>query len=437
MTPPTTPDHEPATDPRSTGADPDPVPDVPEAGRPATAPAPGASVAWPPAPAPRRTLRPWQYIVIGALIPVALIVAALVLLPMVLPLLFPDPMAQGQGPGEQQYTVTRTDLPATVTLAGTVQPTQRLDLNFTSEGEVTRVAVSVGDEVTPGSALASIDDTELRAAVTDASAEANAAWKDYQEARRSGSSVAINAMRSAHAVKDQALKEAREALEKATLTSTIDGVVAAVNVREGDLAGSVAAPGGAAPDAGTSGQAAVVVISRTYQVDASVGGAERTRLAKGMKATVTSSSSSVPLTGTITGLGVVAETSTSDGGGGDGRPSAATFPLTVTLDGQPTDVFAGSPATIDVDAGGKTGVLAVPATALIERASPTEGTVLVQRGAVPEPVQVTLGTDGGDLVEVVSGLAEGDVVLLQGDPMGMGPAGPKGPVTVSTAEPER
>ncbi|HPA38451.1 MAG TPA: serine hydrolase, partial [Phenylobacterium sp.] len=43
------------------------------------------------------------------------------------------------------------------------------------------------DAVGKGDSLASIDDAELRQAVTDAKAENDAAWKDYEDARKAGS----------------------------------------------------------------------------------------------------------------------------------------------------------------------------------------------------------------------------------------------------------
>lgn len=304
---------------------------------------------------------------------------------------------------DSEVTVTRVDLSPRVTLAGTIAPTQRLDLSFTSEGEVVGVPVTVGDRVTRGTELASIDDAELRAAVSDASAEATAAREDYNAARRTGPAAAVTAARSGLALKDQALREARAELERATLTSTIEGVVAAVNVKVGDRVGSTAAaPAAGGGEAGAS----VVVISHTFQVDANVGSADRARVARGMKATVLASSTRTPLTGTVTSVGVIAASADAE------RPSAATFPVTVTIDGEPEDVFTGGAATVELVGEGRTGVLAIPRDAVMEWRD-SEGTVLARRGGgEPDMVTVTLGASEDDLVEVVSGLDEGDVVIV-------------------------
>lgn len=389
--------------------EPEPLPDV--------APEPSVPPPPPPAREPFWRLRPKDMLAIGALALVGLVVMGL-LANSILQRTMESSMGS-MGESESDYTVTRTDLSSQVTLSGTIQPTQRLDLSFTSPGEVTSVSVSVGDDVAAGTRLASIDDADLRETVSDASAEVSAARTDYTNARRSGTSSEVTALRSALAVKEQALKDAQAALDQATLVSTIDGVIAAVNVRVGDTKGegAAAAPAGSDGASGgvsdpTAGQADVVVISRTFQVDATVGGSERARLSKGQTATVTVTSSTVPLTGTITGLGVVAQASQE----GD-RPGAASFPVTVTLEGDQGDVFAGTSATVVVDGGGATGVLAIPTAAVLDWGPDGTGKgaqVLARRGADPEPVQVDLGANSGDMVEVLSGLEEGDVVVIMG-----------------------
>lgn len=389
----------------------DPTIPLPEVGDEPRHVAPAASGPQAPPPDPRhsRGLSRRDKLAIAGLAAVGVLLALLMVVPQVLSTM--NAMANLTTP--QEYVVTRTQLTDKVTLSGTIAPTQRLDLSFTSQGKVTSVAVSVGDAVGAGTRLASIDDTELRAAVADARSEAEAARKDYEDARRSGSSAEVTALRSAYTVKQQALKDAEAALDKATLVSTIDGVVAAVNVHVGDTAGSASG----APtettvgNTGSSTSADVVVISNSFQVDATVGSSDRPRVSKGMRAVVTTATSSAPLSGSVTALGVVADQSSTSADGT--RAGAVGFPVTVTIEGTPPNVFTGSSATVDLfadDANAGPGVLTVPLAA-VTRQSETAGQVNVKRGDTVATVAVTLGATQGDMVEVVSGLSEGDVVV--------------------------
>ena len=405
-----TPDLSPRGDADHAPSAPDAAPTTPDA-PPIPAAAPLTFDAVPPGPPPkpakrRIQLRWWHLVLTAVLSPIVLMMGAGLLVPVLF-----GGMGGPESAGEHEVEVTRTDLAPTVRLSGTIQPTQRLDLSFSGEGEVTSIRVAVGDSVSAGAPLASIDDAKLRDAVADAKAENDAASKDYQDARKGGQATAINAMRSAYNVKAQALKDAQKALDKATLVSTIDGVVAAVNVQVGDLAGASGAGAPPGAEAGSE-QAAIVVISRTFQVDATVGAADRARVAKGMTATVTTSSSSTPLSGTVTAVGVVAQASDTPD-----RPSAATFKVTITLDGQPDTVFTGAAASVEVNGEGKTGVLAIPAAALIDRSGETEAMVLIRRGNDTTTTPVTVGATVGDMVEVVSGLQEGDRIVV---PFGTG-----------------
>ena len=78
----------------------------------------------------------------------------------------------------------------------------------------------------------------------------------------------------------------------------------------------------------------------------------------------------------------------------------------------PTDqvVFAGLPATMDLALGQVDDALVVPVTAVQGGAG--TGNVWVDAGDGSEPAErpVTLGVNDGTMVEVVDGLAEGDMV---------------------------
>lgn len=111
---------------------------------------------------------------------------------------------------------------------------------------------------------------------------------------------------------------------------------------------------------------------------------------------------------TIASVGTVA-TSTGDGDSPDGSdPSASsTIPVTLTLD-KPRDVarLSAAPVTVDLTRTTRKNVLVVPLTSLVALA---EGGFAVRRqGGALAAVEPGLYADG--YVEIVSGLAEGDLV---------------------------
>jgi len=71
------------------------------------------------------------------------------------------------------------------------------------------------------------------------------------------------------------------------------------------------------------------------------------------------------------------------------------------------------------------GVLAVPSEAIIEQRGEKTAQILVD--GLPQPVPVKTGLEGEDYTEVVSGLTEGQQVILNTPGQGMGPGGPGGP----------
>ena len=95
-----------------------------------------------PPPAPKRRRRTILFVVLGV------VLVLLLALAWVVQSFLASMAAFSEGGGQNEVQVMRIDLAPTVTLAGTIAPTQRLDLSFTSDGEVTSVPVAVGDSVT-------------------------------------------------------------------------------------------------------------------------------------------------------------------------------------------------------------------------------------------------------------------------------------------------
>lgn len=84
----------------------------------------------------------------------------------------------------QTATVTRGTLTSTVSAAGTLAAKSQVDVAFENSGRVKAVKVKVGDRVKAGQVLASLDTTELDAAVASAQAGLDIAQAKLEQTRQ-------------------------------------------------------------------------------------------------------------------------------------------------------------------------------------------------------------------------------------------------------------
>ena len=132
-------------------------------------------------------------------------------------------------------TVSPTTLKTTVSASGTLEPERQADLSFDASSTVASVEVAVGDTVTDGQVLATIDDASLQLAVDSAEADLTGAEESLADIEDSddATDAAITAAEASVQVKSNALT-AEEALSAAEMTAPFDGLVAEVNIEEGD-----------------------------------------------------------------------------------------------------------------------------------------------------------------------------------------------------------
>ena len=140
-------------------------------------------------------------------------------------------------PAFQLVAAVSGTLRQTVSSTGTIEPARQGNLNFAVSGQVTSVAVTVGQTVKAGQVLAKVNSASLAASVAQAeAAEASDA------AKLSADQAAGSAVTAAQLTADQAavtaaqnqVTDAKQALAEANLTSPIAGVVAALNLSVGE-----------------------------------------------------------------------------------------------------------------------------------------------------------------------------------------------------------
>lgn len=334
-------------------------------------------------------------------------------------------------------TVSHGTVQQTVSASGTIEPATEADLSFQSAGTVDSLGVGVGQSVTKGEVLASIDTTSLQSQVTLAQAVVTQAQSQVTAASSSGSASQIAAADAQLASAQAKLLAAQQALSQARLTSPIDGVVAAVNVKVGSTVGGSGgsasassgtgrnSSGGAGGSGGPAGQggsggaggssaasgaggsasgAAISVIStNAWVVQTQVGNADLPSLKQGLQAQILPTGSRTTIYGTVQSIGIVATSSAS---------GTSQFPVTIAVTGTPSGLYAGTAATVSIIVKQLDDVLTVPTAALTTSGGRTTVTVLQNGQQVTRPV--TAGRIFGARTEITAGLSDGAQVVLPG-----------------------
>lgn len=325
-------------------------------------------------------------------------------------------------------TVQHGTVEQSVSATGTIIPATESDLAFQASGTVTSVPVAVGQTVTAGQTLATLDPSTLQQQVNLAQASVSAAQTAVNAATTTATSASAQAQLVAAQTK---LASARQSLAAATLTSPIAGVVAAVNVQVGSQIGSsgtastASASGSSASGAGRSGSgsaaggtssggstnsgssssgsssAIVVINTSAWNVNAQVASSDLASLKAGLQAQITPNGSRQPLFGTVSTIGLIASSSSS---------GTSTFPVTIAITGSQQGLYYGTGANVSIITAQLDDVLTVPTMAISSNGSTS--TVTVLKDGKETSVPVTLGRLFGNQTEITKGLNDGDQVVL-------------------------
>ncbi len=409
---------------------------------------------------PRR--RRWAWIAVAALIVIALGATSLWWF------VFRQPA------GNSMVRATTTTQPVTlgsvsqtISATGTFKPVSSAELSFPTSGVLTTLKVSVGDKVSKGQSLASIDPTELEAALASAKANLEASQSSLEDTQEDGSSAQIAAAKAEVASNQAKVTAARKDLEDATLTSPIDGVVSEINDltvgQSTGSSGSGSSNSGAGGGAGSSGSAAsssgsssaqiTVVDTSAWKVEATLAATDvsKVKVGQAVTASIQTSSSSQSGSGGFgggpPGMGGGGFGSFSfpqggqnpqSGGGNDSGQAdqdaeepaetisgtvtaiglvgsssnggAASFPLTVTLTGTMDGVYDGTSASLEITTEQLDDVLTVPTAAISTQDGASVVTVV--DGDKTTLTKVDVGEVYGDRTQILSGVSGGQMVQV-------------------------
>ena len=333
--------------------------------------------------------------------------------------------SSANNPTYRLVAATTGTIRQSITSTGTIAPAEQDAVNFTVPGKVTRVAVTAGQRVSAGTMLATIDTATLTANLAQAQATLATAQAKVAADNADSSTTAtqLAADTTAATSAQGQVTAAQQAMSAATLTSPIAGVVAEVNLTVGEQVGTSSGGSGSAtsggsgggtgaPSSGTGGSGSggsnstssssndqfLVISTTSWVVNATVDSTGVGLVAPGDQAQIIPGSSPSMVYGTIASVGVMATTSS----------GVATFPVVISVTGNPSGLHAGDTATVSLIYRQLSGVLVVP-TAAVHTIGGQRVVYLVSGGKqVNHPVGVGLSSGGS--TQITSGLNEGDQV---------------------------
>ncbi len=284
-----------------------------------------------------------------------------------------------------------SDISVTSPLSSRITASEEVAIVPLAQGQVTEVCVSVGDRVSAGDLLFVIDSGAMQSTYSQAAAQYSAMASSYSRMKTLYSEGAVSAQ-DLEAVEAQykaaaaAVSSAGEALSNYRVTAPIDGYITSLSVSVGSLAGG--------------GMAGSIANGDTLEIKTSVSEALASAVHAGDTVEVYVSSLDRYFKGTITSFSPIPSIGT------------LTYPLTVTL--EPDDaLLAGMFAEVRLVSASEKDALCVSSNCVMLKKG-RNTVVVLDENNIPTLAEVTTGLDNGSIVQILSGLSEGDTVVCSG-----------------------
>ena len=349
----------------------------------------------------------------------------------------PEPSsAQAQS---RSTPVRRATVTETVSAAGTLASSYTGAANFATAGKVTSIDVKVGDVVSAGQKLATVDSTQASKQLqvakanlavaqdgldTAETAEATPATGQNNQNSQNAQTNAANNVTSAQAKLDQAqldVQTAQQALDNTVLYAPGAGTVTAVNGAVGQQSSSGSSATSQSSSSSSSGQGGqgsqnssaaasssssssgfITITNLTgLVVNTSVAEIDVSKVKAGQKATVTLNAlPDKPVQATVSSVNLTPTTS----------GSVVSYGAQLALASPPDGLRPGQSASVVITVAEADDALSVPAAAVQTVGS--TNLVTVQENGQNVTRQVQVGLRGESTVQITSGLTEGENVVL-------------------------
>lgn len=301
----------------------------------------------------------------------------------------------GGGQGVQQLEkVVRGNLITTVSGSGNIEVDNEANIAFATGGRIDKIYVSEGDKVTKGAVLARLDTSVLELALVQARVARDEAEYNLNQLR-DVQHAAYDRVRIAEAqlaAAEQAVAEAKKQLDQASITAPFAGLVASTDADEGDTVSPV--------------MPIIHLIdpSSMMEVNAEVDEIDVPQVKTGQRVTIEIDAlPALKLEGKVFSISLLPKV----------QAGVVVYNIKVRFDASAApEVKVGMSADADIIVNERDNVLLVPSRA-ITTDSQGRTTVKVMVNGQVESRPVAVGISDSLQTEIVSGLSEGDLVVLE------------------------
>lgn len=294
-------------------------------------------------------------------------------------------------------TVARGDIRAAVAATGTIKAVNSVEISSRVTGLITEVTVKENDMVKAGQVLVVLDDASLKEQVAQYQAQLANYAAIYERSRKlaaiGGQSVQeLDSAKTNYLVAQSNYNNFVSQLGYYVITSPIDGMVVGTPT-----------PAGQTVAQGISSPQVIMTIAdmSKMQIKVLVDETDIGKIKAGQTVSFTVDSySDKTFTGRVTGISRSATTSS----------NVVYYPVYVDVEAPQGQLFPTMTARVSIHVGESRNAIVVPSSAVKEEKGQKYVQVLVNGKEQSTPVKTGLTDD--DNVEILSGLSEGDQVVL-------------------------
>lgn len=308
--------------------------------------------------------------------------------------------------------VARQKISERLLFTGTLEPWQRINITPDIGGKITKIYVKEGDRVRQGDLLAELDTQSIRlqlqqaeAALSVAQANFNDAKKNFERMEKLKQENAVSEqqyekIRLAYEAAEAQLRQAkatvdlaRHSLDVSLMRAPFSGVISSRNAEVGDVINPMMGSFSA-----VRGVVTLVDFSKV-KINLEVPPGDVNRIQKGQPAILkVSTLPNREFPGKVTLVNLAAD------------PASRKFKVEVVVDNPDLLLRLGTFGQVTVEVSTREDSLAVPQSAIIDNKY-----IFLAQGNKAKKVEVALGLQNSSLVEIMSGIQEGDLVIVEGN----------------------